>query len=172
MNYGAHYQAEAVLAAPTDAVFAFLDDPMRLVGHMSRRSLMMGGGRMSIELDAAGGRSPGSLMRLRGRFLGLALTAEERVIERQVPKRKTWQTVGTPRLILLTAYRMGFDLRPRNTCTRARISIDYSLPESGAMAWLARWLGPAYARWCVDRMIGDAAARFGTRADVELPHIA
>ncbi|MDM4768286.1 SRPBCC family protein [Pelomonas sp. SE-A7] len=161
-----HYRAERVLTATPEVVFAFLDDPARLVGHMAKRSLMMAGGRMSLALDAAGGQSIGSVINLRGNMLGLSLAVDEQVVDRQVPLRKTWQTIRTPKLILLAGYRMGFELRDEQGSTRTLIWIDYSLPIVGAPALLGRWFGQAYARWCVDHMLQDAVDRFGERPDV------
>lgn len=164
MTYSDHYRAEAMLPASAEQVFAYLDDPRRLVGHMSKRSWMMAGGKMSIDVDAAGGRAPGSLIRLYGHMLGLTLSVEERVIERQAPRRKVWQTEGPTRLLVLTHYRMGFDIGSRGAATQLAVWIDFSKPEAGVWAWLSRRLGPWYARWCVDRMLVDAKRQFASSA--------
>lgn len=164
MRFVEHYRAQVTLAAPAEAVFTFLDDPARLAGHMSRRSLMMGGGRMSIALDGAGGRAVGSVLRLRGRFLGLPLAVDERVTRRRAPFHKVWQTMGAPKLIVLSAYRMGFELRRAEAGTALAIWIGYALPKTGLPARLVRWLAASYARWCVDRMISDAVTHFGAAA--------
>jgi len=159
--YSGHYQARTVLSAPAEAVFDFLDDPLRLVAHMSKPTLMMAYATMRLELDAAGGRAAGSEMRIRGRFLGLPLAADEAVIDRQVPVGKVWETFGTPQLIVLAGYRMGFGLEVQKELTQVTIWIDYALPQQGMLAILGRWLGAAYARWCVDRMVQDTARHFG-----------
>lgn len=166
--YSDHYQAEAMLAVDADQVLEVLDDPGRLVGHMSSRSLMMAGGKMSIDLDELGGRAPGSIMRLHGRMLGFALEVEERVTERQAPQRKVWETLGEPRLLVLTGYRMGFDICSRESSTLVSIWIDFSRPESGIWRWLGRLLGPWYARWCIDRMVADTQQRFASSFGADL----
>jgi hypothetical protein len=60
--------------------------------------------------------------------------------------RKVWQTVGTPRLLVIGPYRMGFSLVPiedsdpnSNRSTHLTVSIDYALPVRG----LPRILGSA-----------------------------
>ena len=110
-----HFETSAFVAAPPDIVFAYADDPARLSSHMSESLWMMGGGRMEIELDAGRGQSVGSRIRLSGRVLGLELSLEEIVIERVPPQRKVWETTGSPKLLVIGQYRMGFELRHRKT---------------------------------------------------------
>lgn len=153
-----------MLPVAADQVFAYLDDPHGLVGHMLKRSWMMAGSKMSIDVDAAGGRAPGSVIRLNGRMLGLRLAVEERVTERQAPQRKVWQTQGAPRLLVLTRYRMGFDIRSAEAATLLAIWIDFSVPEVGVWALLGSHLDSWYACWCVDRMMADARQRFASSA--------
>lgn len=160
LSYGEHYQAQTVLSAPVEAVFAFLDDPLRLVAHMSKPTLMMGYSTLRMELDAAGGRAVGSVMRLRGRFLAWPLAVDEAVIERREPWGKAWETSGIPKLILLAGYRMGFKVQVQEGRTHVTIWIDYALPTRGLPAFAGRCLGAAYARWCVDHMLQDTAKHF------------
>ena len=64
------------VSAPREQVFAVIDQPACLAGHMSKRSWKMGGGRMELEIDSAGGRRPGSRMRLHGRVFGVPLSVD------------------------------------------------------------------------------------------------
>jgi hypothetical protein len=150
-----HEEASGVVAAPVGEVFAVLDDHARLAAHMSKRSWMMGGGKMDTVLDVAQGRQVGCRIAVRGRVFGLMLSVDERVIDRVPPYRKAWETEGEPRLLVIGAYRMGFELSP-GVVTRARIWIDYDLPVRGIGGALGAILGRWYARWCVKRMLGDA----------------
>lgn len=158
-----HTESTGPVAATADRVFAHLDDHTRLSAHMTRRSWMMAGGRMEIHLDAAGGRAVGSRIRLDGRVLGVRLEVEEVVQEREVPRRKVWATVGTPRLVAIGPYRMGFSIEP---ATRGQVSLtvflDYG-PPAQRLSRLFGWrFGHAYARWCTRRMVADARASFGS----------
>ena len=157
--YSRHEEAVGQVAGRVEDVFAFLDDHARLASHMSKRSWMMGGGKMDTVLDDARGRQVGSRIAVRGRVFGLLLSLDERVIERVPPYRKAWETEGEPHLFVVGAYRMGFELSP-GVVTGARIWIDYDLPKSGIGRWLGVILGGWYARWCVDRMLGDASTAF------------
>jgi hypothetical protein len=141
-SYAHHFETTVEVDAPPEALFAQLDDHEVLASHMMQSSAMMGGSRMFFEFDAARGRAVGSKIRMFGRMLGLTLDVSEVVTERVVPEHKVWETVGTPRLLVVGSYRMGFRVKPR------------------AAKVLGRLLGPTYARWCAVSMAGGAAAAF------------
>lgn len=159
-EFAYHYEASAVVRARAEDVFRFVDDPMALASHMGKSSWRTGGGRMSMEFDAGGGRVPGSRIVMRGSVMGLQLELEEIVYERDVPRRKTWATVGTPRLLVIGHYRMGFSIEPAAEHSSLRVFIDYELPAGGLPRLLGLLFAGFYARWCVDRMLDDAARHF------------
>src|SRR5438094_2654868 len=107
-----HAESHGRLQAPAGRVFARLDDHTWLAAHMSRRSWRMGWGRMDLHLDERAGRAVGSRIRLEGRILGVRLALEEVITEHAPPTRKVWVTVGTPQLLVIGPYRMGFALLP------------------------------------------------------------
>jgi hypothetical protein len=77
---------------------------------MNESSWMMGGGRMSVELDEAKGQAVGSHIRLSGRVFGVSLYLDEVVTRRDPPTNKVWETVGTPRLLVIGAYSIGVQI--------------------------------------------------------------
>lgn len=156
--YSHREQVSEAITGPIDRVFAFLDDHARLTSHMSKRSWMMGGGKMETTMDAARGQAVGSLISVRGRAFGVALALDETVVEREPPLRKTWETSGEPRLLVIGRYKMGFALTAGSP-VGLRVQIDYDLP-AGALRWLAMLFGPWYARWCVRRVAEDTARAF------------
>jgi hypothetical protein len=162
-----HFDSRAVLAASPGEVFAYVDDPAHLAGHMARRSWAMAGGRMELGLDAGAGRQVGSHIRLAGRVLGLELSVDEKVVERAPPHRKAWETVGSPKLLVIGAYRMGFEVAAQANASLLRVFIDYALPDALPGRWLGRAFGRAYARWCTERMVSDAVRHFTTHKERE-----
>ncbi|HEY6363154.1 MAG TPA: SRPBCC family protein [Candidatus Binatia bacterium] len=155
-----HYEARALVQAPMNEVFSYMDDPLRLSSHMSKSSWMMGGGQMEIELDSGRGQNVGSRIRLAGKVFGIRLSVEEVVAERNPPHRKVWGTIGSPRLLAIGRYRMGFEVAPQGTGTLLRVHIDYALPESAPARWFGYLLGRCYARWCARRMVNDGVKHF------------
>jgi hypothetical protein len=162
MVYPFTESAMAEVAAAPGRLFEHLDDHARLALHMGRRSMMMMGGRMAYTFDEVKGRAIGSVIRMGGSFLGIPLGVEEAIIERDPPRRKVWETVGRPRLLVIGTYRMGFEIEPRGDRSELRVFIDYSHPASPAGRVLGRLFAGAYARWCVRRMADDAVEHFAS----------
>src|SRR5262245_5335298 len=132
-----HREASSVIAALPNEVFAFVDDPAQFSSHMGESSMMMGGGGMSVEVDAGKGQAVGSHIRLSGRVFGMRLFLDEVVTRREPPFEKIWQTVGTPRLLVIGTYTLGVQVTPDKDGSRLRVFIDYDLP----MGWATYWLG-------------------------------
>ena len=159
-RYSLHHVSEVDIDADANTLFAFLDDHRRLAGHMEKSSWMMAGATMRVEMDALKGQSVGSLIRIAGRVLGVNLVVEEVVTEREPPTRKTWETRGEPRLLVIGSYRMGFTISPQGSRSRLIVFIYYELPSGDIFRVLAQLLGRSYASWCTRRMVKDAAAAF------------
>src|SRR5262245_39439164 len=163
-----HYETSALVQAPMERVFAYVDDPTRLSSHMGKSSWMMAGSRMRIELDDDRGQRVGSRIRMSGRIFGLRLSLEEVVTEHNLPHCKVWETTGTPKLLVIGRYRMGFEVTPQDGGSLFRVYIDYALPEEVPARWFGQCLGRYYARWCTQQMVDDTVRHFGTRDDQNL----
>lgn len=157
-----HEESSALIQAPIGKVFAFLDDPLALSAHMGKSSMMMMGSRMLVEVDAGGGKVLNSKISMHGSLLGITVALEEVIIERHEPYKKLWETIGTPQLLVIAHYRMGFELTPKGDLSMLRVFIDYNLPSTAPGSWLGRLLGGTYARWCTKQMASDAAKHFGS----------
>jgi hypothetical protein len=105
----------------------------------------------------------GSRIRLAGRVLGMELAVEEVVTERRPPHSKRWQTVGSPKLLVVGHYAMGFRLEPRGEQSELCVFIEYEVPRGPVTRWLGRLLGGVFAQWCVRRMVDDAVQHFASR---------
>src|SRR5450631_3764075 len=107
-----HFESHVELSASANAVFTLLDDHSRLSAHMTKPSWMMAGSVMTLQFDASKGRAVGAKINLQGRVLGIPLSVEEIVTERNPPLRKIWSTIGKPKLVVIGSYRMGFEITP------------------------------------------------------------
>ena len=155
-----HRDATALISARPEDVFAFVDDHSRFSSHMSESSWMMGGGRMRVELDGLAGRAVGSHIRLSGKVFGISLSLDEVVTHRDPPTKKVWETVGTPRLLVIGSYRMGIEISPAHQGCRLVVFIDYELPPKWPTRWLGWLLGGTYAKWCVLQMTDGTLKHF------------
>jgi hypothetical protein len=158
-----HAEAACEVRAAPSAIFEYIDRPERLSAHMARRSWQLAGASMVIETDPAGGRAVGSHIRLAGRMLGIPLYVEGRVVQREPPNLKAWETVGEPHLLVIGRYRMRVTIDARGDRAHVVIAIDYTLPANAATRWLGMLFGPMYARWCVRKMAQDLVHQFGTK---------
>jgi hypothetical protein len=155
-----HHETHATLCTSVEAAFEHLDDFKKLSAHMERPSAMMLGSRMEILTDDGGGRSIGSHVRMSGKVMGIPLSLEEVVVEREPPLRKAWETVDA-RLLVIGPYRLAFDLERRGEACNLRVFIDYERPKRGLGRLAATLFAKGYARWCTQQMVDDAAKRFG-----------
>jgi hypothetical protein len=156
-----HAEAMCAVEVRPSSVFEYIDQPQRLSAHMARRSWQLAGTSMSIETDASGGRAVGSHIRLAGRMLGISLHVEGKVVVREPPNVKAWETVGEPHLLVIGRYRMSVNIDARGDGTHVVIGIDYALPANATSRWLGMLFGPMYARWCVRQMANDLVREFG-----------
>ena len=167
MIYAHSAEAVVTVATSVDTLFDYLDDQEHLGSHMQKPSMMMMGGRMTYEFDEARGRAVGSVIRMGGSVLGNRLSVDEIVVEHAPPVRKVWETRGQPRILVIRAYRMGFEISPSGTRCRLRVFIEYDPPSSISGRILAWAFAPLYAGWCVNRMAQDGRKRFGERGYAE-----
>ena len=155
-----HWESSAVIQAPAERLFEFVDDHANLTAHMGEPSWKMGWSRMELTLDENRGKRVGSHIRLDGKVLGIRLSLDEVVSKRNPPQSKSWETTGSPQLLVIGHYRMGFEITAQGNDSLLRVFIDYALPDSVPARWLGHLFGRCYARWCVRQMLDDAASHF------------
>jgi hypothetical protein len=154
------YERKAASRKAATEIFAELDDVEKLARHMSQRSAAMLGSKLELIVDKSR-TGVGARYAWRGHVLGLPIAVDEEVTVYHPPLEKRWCTVGRPRLIVLSRYCMSFSLRERVGGTDVTLRLDYDLPQRGWAALAGKLLGRAYARWCVDRMVGDLSSDAG-----------
>ena len=115
---------------------------------------------MLMKVDAGEGKSVGSVISLAGRAFGIELFVEESVAEHSPPHRKTWETFGEPKLLVIGPYRMGFDVSASGKESSIRVFIDYALPKRGFSRFVGWLFGRPYAKWCTRRMMNDTVKHF------------
>lgn len=68
--------------------------------------------------------------------------------------------MGSPRLLIIGAYEMGFQIREQENVSEVTFHIRYRLPATGFFRWLGKAVGPFYARWCTRKMAKDTVQHF------------
>jgi hypothetical protein len=156
-----HYETSGLLNSIANDAFNYLDDHNKLSSHMNKSSWMMMGSRMFTEFDVDCGKKVGSKINMKGKMIGIPLLVNEEITERDLPIKKTWETRGPQRLVILEQYRMGFILKPVSTSvTQLTVFIDYSIPVFGFKHILAILFAKFYAKWCTESIYKDAEVHF------------
>lgn len=155
-----HYASNAPIAASMEQVFSFADNHENFSSHMNKSSWMMGGGKMETTFDDGHGQKVGSHIKMTGNVLGIELSLDEVVTIHEPPIQKAWQTVGTPKLLVIGDYKMGFEITPENRDSNLKVYIDYELPKSPPSRWLGHLFGGMYAKWCVKQMVSGVKVHF------------
>lgn len=154
-----HYEESISISEVPDKIFSYIDDHNRFSSHMTKSSWMMGGGHMDVSIDKGHGQKVGSHIRMSGTVFGIKLFLNEIVTHHEPPLVKTWETVGTPKLLVIGQYKMKVEIKPQKEKSLLIVSIDYDLPEKNA--WLGKIFGGMYAKWCVNQMITGVRNYFG-----------
>ena len=158
--FSRHTESSVVVHVAPEAVFAFMDAHENIAAHMERPTWAMLGGTMTSSIDKLAGKETGSVIRIAGTVLGISISLAEEIVERLPPRRKRWETIGKPQLMVMGGYRMGFDIERMADGCRVTVVIDYDIPEGIWGSLLGRLFAPAYARWCVQRIVDTVAHEF------------
>src|SRR3989344_164040 len=153
-----HYEESVLIPASPRDLFSYIDDHKSFSSHMSKSSWMMGGGKMEVSVDEGNGRKAGSHIRLKGTALGIKLYLDEVITRYEPPLLKTWETVGIPKLLVISQYGMGIEIKPQNTSSLLRVFIDYDLTTINT--WLGQLFSGFYAKWCVRQMLKGVSIHF------------
>ena len=151
-----HVERSVQVRAAAESIFTLLDSHENISAHMNRPTWAMLGGTMTSSVDELAGKEVGSVIEIEGQVLGISISLAEKIVQRVPPRCKSWETIGTPRLIVMGGYRLGFEIQAAGEGCRVTVSISYELPHSQPEKVLGFLFGPAYARWCVSRIIEAA----------------
>lgn len=155
-----HHESSVVVSASPDETFNYADNHENFSSHMNKSSWMMGGGKMETTMDDGHGQKVGSHIQMTGEVFGMELSLDEVVTLHEPPHQKAWQTVGTPKLLVIGDYKMGFEITPDRQDSNLKVYIDYELPKSSPSRWLGYLFGDMYAKWCVKQMVGGVREHF------------
>ena len=120
------------IQAPAQEVFAHIDDIRNVGGHMTEESSMaMMGSKLKVEVLSSNPTGLGATYRYSGKMMGLTLDFSESVTKYVRNREKVWQTIGEPRLLIMSSYEMRLSVEPlRPSSSRLTVSISYELPRS------------------------------------------
>ena len=131
---------------------------------MSERSMMMMGSKLKLEQLSINSTGVGAKYRWHGKMMGMTIDFSETVTKWQSPKLKEWETVGEAKLIIMSWYRMWFEISPAENLTIAKISISYLPPKQWFYKILSFFFAQWYCNWCLNNMLTDTKSNLEMKA--------
>lgn len=148
-----HLSSQIVVQATPAEVFGRLDDMHEIGKHMTESSMPLMGSKLKFEILSPNVTDVGATYRYYGKIMGLTLDITEVVRRYILNEEKFWETIGEPKIIIMSHYVLGFLLKPVNGGTQATFSIDYEIPAHGLGRVLGMFLSNWYAHWCLRMML-------------------
>lgn len=149
-HYQKHYEESIFIPAPARNVFDYVDDHSRYYSHVIKFARLLGG-HMDLQMDESHGQSVGSHIRLSGKVFGRSLSLEEVITKREVPYIKTWETVGTPKFLIVGKYQYTVRVESKDHGSFLNISFDFSPPKKSG--WFRLFLSNIYSKMCAGEMV-------------------
>ncbi len=85
----------------------------------------------------------------------MTMDFSETVTKWQPSKIKEWETVGEAKIIIMSWYRMWFEISAGEKGTIVTISIQYLPPVKWYYAILSFIFAEWYCNWCLNNMLND-----------------
>ena len=122
---------------------------------MSESSMMMMGSKLNLEQLSTNAFGVGASYRWYGKMMGMIMDFSETVTKWQAPKLKEWEIVGDAKIIIMSWYRMWFEIAAAENGTVAKISISYLPPAQWYYKILSFFFANWYCNWCLNNMLND-----------------
>ena len=132
-----------------------MDDFSKTGIHMSERSMMMMGSKLKLKQLSTNAAGAGANYRWYGKMIGMAIDFNQIVTKWHPPKLKEWETIGEAKIIIMSWYRMWFEITPANNGTNTKISISYLPPKELFYKILSFFFANWYCNWCLNNMLND-----------------
>src|SRR6187551_958462 len=108
-----NYSRSLLIHADAHRVFTFMDDLAKTGMHMTESSMMMMGSKLTLEDITKNSSGVGATFLWYGKMMGMKMDFTEMVTAWMQDKSKTWETIGEAKIIIMSWYRMNFNLQPR-----------------------------------------------------------
>ena len=138
-----------------EKVFAQMDDFSKTGMHMSESSMMMMGSKLKLEQLLTNATGVGASYRWYGKMMGMTMDFSETVTKWEQNKIKEWETIGEAKIIIMSWYRMWFEISPAENGTLVKISISYLPPKEWHYKILSFLFANWYCNWCLNNMLND-----------------
>lgn len=139
-----------------EKVFIEMDDFSKTGMHMTENSMMMMGNKLTLEQLSENAYGIDSKYRWYGKMMGITMDFSEVVTKWEASKLKEWETFGEAKMIIMSWYKMRFEVTPDENGTLAKISISYLPPREWYNKILSFLFANMYCYWCLNNMLNDS----------------
>ena len=122
---------------------------------MSKSSMMMMGSKLKLDQLSTNATGVGVKYRWYGKMMGITMDFTQTVTKWQKPQLKEWEIIGEAKIIIMSWYRMWFEISPADNGTLAKISISYLPPKEWIYKILSFFFASWYCNWCLNSMLND-----------------
>ena len=141
-----------------EKVFGYMDNIANTGMHMTKSSKPMMGSKLELQQLSENVTGPNSKVRWYGKMMGFKMDFTVVVTKWIKDKEKVWETIGPAKMIILGWYRMRLVIlsSPGGPNTEVELSITYTKPKNIFFKFIAFFLAPLYATWCLNNMLQDS----------------
>lgn len=145
-----------IIHASPEKVFTYMDNIGNTGMHMTKSSMPMMGGKLVLQQLSENGTGLNSKFRWYRKMMGFTMDFTVVVTKWIKDKEKVWETIGKAKMIILGWYQMRLLIYPEGQNTKAELSIVYTKPKNLFFKFIAFFLAPLYANWCLKNMLEDS----------------
>ena len=141
-------------------VFALMDDFSKTGMHMSESSMMMMGSKLNLEQLSTNATGIGATYRWYGKMMGMTIDFKETVSKWEFPIAKKWETIGDAKIIIISWYKMWFNIEGNDGSSIVTLHISYLPPKQWYFRILSFLFANWYCNWCLKNMLESIKQKF------------
>jgi hypothetical protein len=147
-----------------EKVFAYMDNIGNTGMHMTKSSMSMMGSKLELKQLSENSTGLNSKFHCYGKMMGFKMDFTVVTTKWIKDKEKNWETTGVAKMIILAWYQMRLIISPKGQNTKAELSIVYTKPKNIFFRFIAFFLAPYYANWCLNNTLNDSKRFIETTA--------
>ena len=151
-------QKGIIIKVLPEKVFGYMDNINNTGMHMTKSSKPMMGSKLKLKQLSENATGLYSKFRWYGKMMWFTMDFTVVVTKWVKDKEKVWETIGDAKMIILGWYQMSLAISPTfaGRYTKAELSIAYTKPKNYFFKFIAFFLAPLYANWCLNNMLHDS----------------
>lgn len=141
--------------------FDQMDDFSKTGMHMSKSSMMMMGSKLKLEQLSDNAAGIGSAYRWYGNMMGMTIDFSQKVTKWEPPNCKEWETNPNAKIIIMSWYKMWFNIAGNDESSTVTLHISYLPPKEWYYKVLSFLFANWYCNWCLKNMLVDTKQKLG-----------